>query len=468
VPPNIQVVEMARDQSHPYVGLGALAQAAMTSTLQGTRVDPVLGTISTAPNSVNMFGFLNHRLLFGANYLTKYNLGFAVDFVPTYINQTATGQIASAPTTGDRGVIQAALGPLYNYYRYFERRADMDTSESSRYLAQAFNKIYPEGDNQDLVGHSILLYTLDDKANLARTATLSASSSHTSGSTWGLARIADGRTGSDDYSKGWSSANATSQNHSEWVKFDLGSVTAINQVDLYPRTDGPNLGYGFPVDFTIDVSTDNASWTTVISRSGHPMPTDVQKFNFALHNARYIRVLGSSLRPNPNDSGQYRMQFAEARIYGGYASTGATLVTSSTMENADWGMDRSVDGKRSALPASMGWSSTASAATFTESLTLELGSSETVGEVNLYPRSDGANAGYGYPIDLAIDTSVDGSTWTNAVSRTSLALPANGAVQAFTFGARSARYVRIQGTRHRANPNENNVVRMQLAEVEVY
>jgi hypothetical protein len=468
VPANIQVMEMGRDQPHPYVGLGALAAAAMTSYLQGTRVDPVLGTISSASNSVNMFRFLDHRLLSGANYLTKYNLGFDVTFIPSYKNENADGQISYAPTTSDRGTIHGTLGIVYNYYKYFERRSDMETNESTRYLAQAFSKLYPEGDNQDLVGNSVLMYTLDDKANLARKAVLSASSTYNNGRAWGIEKIADGRVSSDAYSSGWSSANALNENHSEWVKFDLGSATSINQVDLYPRDDAPNLGYGFPVDFTIDISTDNTSWTTVVSRTNHPSPTGVQKYNFGFQNARYVRVRGSNLRPNPNDGNRYRMQLAEARIYGNYASTGAAVAASSAEQNTNWRDAMSIDGKRSALPASMGWSSTVSASTFTEWLTLDLGASKFVGEVNLYPRNDGVNAGYGYPIDFTIATSDDGSTWTTAVTKTAMTLPANGAAQAFTFGTRSARYVRIQGTSLRANPNDGDAVRMQLAEVEIY
>jgi hypothetical protein len=468
VPANLQVMEMGRDQAHPYIGLGALSNAAMTSYLQGTRIDPVLGTMSSASNSVNMFQFLDHRLLAGMNYLTKYNLGYDVTYIPAYGNQTANGQIFNAPTTSDRGVIQNAIGIVYNYYKYIERRSDMETNDSTRYLAQAFSKLYPEYDQQDMVGHGVLLYTLDDKSNLAPQSVITASSSWYVIPLWERLKVADGRTGSDTYSNGWSSANSVSVSHTEWVKFDLGRVAAINAVDLYPRNDGPNLGYGFPIDFTIDVSTDNINWTAVVSRTGQAIPTGVQKFNFGFQNARYVRVQGTRLRPNPNDGNRYRMQLAEARIYGGYHSTGAAVASSSSMENTNWGEAMSIDGIRTALSTAKGWSSTVSASTFTESLTLDMGVSKFIGEVNLYPRNDGVNAGYGYPVDFTIATSEDGSTWTTAVTKTGIALPANGAAQAFSFGVRSARYVRIQGTSHRANPNDANAVRMQLAEVEIY
>ena len=45
-------------------------------------------------------------------------------------------------------------------------------------------------------------------------------------------------------------------------------------------------------------------------------------------------------------------------------------------------------------------------------------------------------------------------------------MPTGGAVQPFTFGAQGAKYVMIQGTSLRANPNDNNSYRMQLAEIE--
>lgn len=160
VPANLQLVEMARDQAHAYDDIGGLSDTAITSYIQGTKVDPVLGTISTAANSVNIFNFLDDRLLYGANYLTKYNLGYDVTYIPTYGNQTATGQIFSAPSTADRGVFYNVFGVLYSYYKYIDKRTDMETNESTKYLTEAFNLIYPEGASQDYIGDSVLLYTL--------------------------------------------------------------------------------------------------------------------------------------------------------------------------------------------------------------------------------------------------------------------------------------------------------------------
>lgn len=159
VPENIQVMEMGRDQAHSYVDIGGLSTVAMTAYIQGTKVDPSSGEYSTVSNNVHIFNFRNDRILAGANYLCKYNLWNDVTYIPSYASQTSTGQIYESPTTWDRGKIDPAIGIVYSYYRYIEQRSDMDTNENSKYLAQAFTKIYPEGASRDFFGDSVLLMT---------------------------------------------------------------------------------------------------------------------------------------------------------------------------------------------------------------------------------------------------------------------------------------------------------------------
>ena len=114
---------------------------------------------------------------------------------------------------------------------------------------------------------------------------------------------------------GWSSNNSLTANHSEWVMVDLGSNYAISQIGLAPRRDGVNAGYGFPIDFTIQFSTDNVNWSTVVDRTGYAKPDGtIRFFNFAPATARYVRIVGTSVRANPNDGNYYRMQFAEILV----------------------------------------------------------------------------------------------------------------------------------------------------------
>ncbi|GGD64462.1 discoidin domain-containing protein [Paenibacillus nasutitermitis] len=142
---------------------------------------------------------------------------------------------------------------------------------------------------------------------------ITASSSH-EGSGWSISKIFDGLRSSLSGLLGWSSQNSTSTNHTEWVTADIGSNKTISRVDLYPRNDNTNLGNCFPIDFTIQVSTDNVNWTTMITRTNYAKPgNQVQSFTFAPQSAKYVKVTGTNLRTDVY--GSYRMQFAEIEVY---------------------------------------------------------------------------------------------------------------------------------------------------------
>lgn len=145
-PANIEVVEMGRDQAHPYGDIDGLSRIAMMAELQGTKVDPAAGTVSTAPNSVTVFHFLNDRLLAGANYLTKYNLFHSVTYIPTYV--TSSGSIYSS-LAATQGTVYGGISTIYGYYKYVHPKSDLATNENSKYLAQAFDQIYAAGTGAD-------------------------------------------------------------------------------------------------------------------------------------------------------------------------------------------------------------------------------------------------------------------------------------------------------------------------------
>ena len=155
------------------------------------------------------------------------------------------------------------------------------------------------------------LYAL---TNVAQGKSVSASSTAEIAGLWSRPFATDGIISAVN-KYGWSSNNNLTANHSEWVMVDLGSNYAINQIGLAPRRDGVNAGYGFPIDFTIQFSTDNVNWSTVVNRTGYPKPDGtIQFFNFAPATARYVRIVGTSVRANPNDGNYYRMQFAEILV----------------------------------------------------------------------------------------------------------------------------------------------------------
>src|SRR5258708_2400939 len=113
-------------------------------------------------------------------------------------------------------------------------------------------------------------------------------------------------------SMGWSSWANQSVNHTEWVVIDLNAITTVSKVNLYPRNDSGYVGEQFPVNFTIDTSTDNINWTTQLTQTVSSKPSTGQSFPFAAASARYVRLNATSLRILGTS---YLMALAEMEVY---------------------------------------------------------------------------------------------------------------------------------------------------------
>lgn len=200
----------------------------------------------------------------------------------------------------------------YNEYREDNIVAVTDTSNVTGTTEKWYNK---SGVIDNFMYWNMTKAYIKRLGNLAFGATLTASSSGES-SDWGISRINDGQLNSVSGSSGYTSQNSLATNHTEYIKLDLGASKTVAKVDLFPRNDGVNTGYGFPVDFTIQVSSDNVNWTTVVTRTGYAKPGNaVQSFTFPAASARYVKLEATSLRSNPNDGNSYRLQLNEMEIY---------------------------------------------------------------------------------------------------------------------------------------------------------
>jgi hypothetical protein len=121
VTPVVQHVEMGRDQAH---GGGDITNAGILARLlngQGTKVDPVNGTASTAANAVGPYEFLNDRILDAAEFFGRFMTGDQPPWVPTASHTDANG----VPTVVYREIAPAYRGRLssstwepYYYYKY--------------------------------------------------------------------------------------------------------------------------------------------------------------------------------------------------------------------------------------------------------------------------------------------------------------------------------------------------------------
>lgn len=161
---------------------------------------------------------------------------------------------------------------------------------------------------------------MDPAANLARAATVSVSSTTGYGPTqpnslWTAVRAVDGNRNSEDPSYGWSSDQARRASHVEWIQLAFPAPRPVRRVDLYPRNDasyGTEVGDGFPVDFTIDLSIDGVTWTTVVTRTRAPRPESVQAFVFPPRSAAFVRVRATRLR---HVGFGYFFQIAEIEVF---------------------------------------------------------------------------------------------------------------------------------------------------------
>ena len=104
------------------------------------------------------------------------------------------------------------------------------------------------------------------------------------------------------------------------ITVDLGSVQTFNRVSLYPRNDCGTGVEGasspsFPSDFTIQVSTDGSSYTTVYTAVDQENPNgNPLKLDFRMTQARYVRLNVTKVGPKPADDIYYRLQLHEIEV----------------------------------------------------------------------------------------------------------------------------------------------------------
>ncbi|MBW4080008.1 LamG-like jellyroll fold domain-containing protein [Paenibacillus sp. S150] len=139
-PQVVQHVEMGRDQAH---GAGDITNAEILSRLllaQGTKVDPVEGTVSNASNAVGPYEFLDNRILKAANFFAQYMLGYDTPWVPVASHTDANGNptaIYEKISDAYKGRIGGNVYDLYYYYKY---TAGVNMEEEAPYFTEMFTK----------------------------------------------------------------------------------------------------------------------------------------------------------------------------------------------------------------------------------------------------------------------------------------------------------------------------------------
>ena len=126
--PQVQITEMGRDQAHAGDDLTIFTTIARILNSQGTKVDPVSGTVSKAAGAVGPYEFLNDRILTAADHFCRFMLGYDTTWIPTPSDIATDGTVRQIyPRIADnyRGRIrQHDMWDLYNYYT-FKKGADL-------------------------------------------------------------------------------------------------------------------------------------------------------------------------------------------------------------------------------------------------------------------------------------------------------------------------------------------------------
>ncbi len=120
-PPVVQHVEMGRDQAHGAGDVTNMQLLARMHLAQGSKFDPVEGTLSTAPNAVGPYEFLNDRIFAASEYFAKYMLGNDVPWVPTAAHMDANGVptiVYKQLAGGYRGRLTQNTWEHFYYYKY--------------------------------------------------------------------------------------------------------------------------------------------------------------------------------------------------------------------------------------------------------------------------------------------------------------------------------------------------------------
>lgn len=126
--PVIAIKEMVRDQPHSFDNIEGLAVLAAIISAQGTLLDPVMGT--AANQGVDVYSFMNDRLIKGVNYFYKYNLGYDVPF----------NDGLNAPISPDR---RGRLGGREDYYYIYKYgKGYTDNNPDFQYVAEAMYRTW--------------------------------------------------------------------------------------------------------------------------------------------------------------------------------------------------------------------------------------------------------------------------------------------------------------------------------------
>ena len=146
-PPNIQLVEMGRDQAHAGDDMDIFMNISRMLNAQGTKVDPLTGTISNKLDAVGPYEFLDDRILAAADQFCRFMLGRDTPWIPTPSDigpDGTTRQIYPRIADNYRGRIRGL--DIWDAYYHYTFQKGVDVSKRAPYYHEAFCKRIADSD----------------------------------------------------------------------------------------------------------------------------------------------------------------------------------------------------------------------------------------------------------------------------------------------------------------------------------
>ncbi len=197
----------------------------------------------------------------------------------------------------------------------------------------------------------------------------------------------------------WSSARRLTDGPT-WLMLDTGRVQPISSIAALSTTHYPFL---FPSDFTLEVSQDNVTWTTVAAEVGFKLDTNTwRRWNIPPVQARYVRMNITGSNTNP-DNGLYYNQVAEFVVNG--EENAIIRTTSSNYYGVFYPSWAMVDGDPNTF-----WVSSRKIASETEWAIADLGTSQVIKSFHLL--SPPKIISEAFPQEVKFYVSNDKVNWT--------------------------------------------------------
>ncbi|MDG4825173.1 discoidin domain-containing protein [Asanoa sp. WMMD1127] len=247
----------------------------------------------------------------------------------------------------------------------------------------------------------------------------------------------------------WCSLGAT-----KWLQVDLGSNQNVNRVVLqHAGAGGENTAWNTKA-FTIQVSTNGTSWTTVASATANTASTS--NHTFATTQARYVRL---NVTVPANDTNA-AARIYDLEVYAGTPSASGNLAlgrpaTADSSCGATEGPEKAVNGSVSGGNADK-WCSLGA----TRWLQVDLGASQSLSRVVLKHAGSGGESSSWNTRDFTVQVSTNGTSWSTVATVTANTL----STTAHDFTAVQARYVRVNVT----TPASDGNLAARIYELEAY